>query len=87
MTAEDGGGRRILTARWRQILPAKLAITVAAHDCRREGCVSYFRGLFLDEDGGIGTDALLATGEAEFLGGCRLNGDIVLVAAYYRGET
>ena len=68
-------------------MPAKQAITVAAHDCRREGCVSYFRGLFLDEDGGVGTDAFLATGEAELLGGCGLYGNIVLVAAYYRGET
>ena len=39
--------------------------------------------LFLDEDGGVGTDALLATSEAEFLGGCRLDGDIVFITAYY----
>ena len=63
------------------------ALPEAAHDCRREGCVSYLRGLFLDEDGGVGTDAFLATGEAELLGGCGLNGDIVLVAAYYASET
>ena len=43
--------------------------------------------LFLDEDGGVGTDAFLATGEAELLGGCGLYGNIVLVAAYYAGET
>ena len=39
--------------------------------------------LFLDEDGGVGADALLATSEAEFLGGCRLDGDIVFITAYY----
>ena len=39
--------------------------------------------LFLDEDGGVGTDALLATSETEFLGGCRLDGDIVFITAYY----
>ena len=39
--------------------------------------------LFLDEDGGVGTDALLATSETEFLGGWRLDGDIVFITAYY----
>ena len=39
--------------------------------------------LFLDEDGGVGTDALLATSATEFLGGCRLDGDIVFITAYY----
>ena len=37
--------------------------------------------IFLDEYDGVGGDTLLSSCETQFLCGCRLDGDIVLIAA------
>ena len=42
--------------------------------------------LLLDQHGGIGTDALLPTGEAQLLGGGGLDGDVVGISTHHFGQ-